>query len=194
MINGIGVLGWGVGGIEAEAAMLGQPLFMRVPEVVGFRLTGALPPGTTATDLVLAITQLLRNHGVVDKFVEFFGPGLAALSVADRATISNMCPEYGATSAFFPVDEQTLAYLASTGRSAEQSTWWSATAASRACSAGRGRRPEYAEVLELDLGPGGSLHRRAEPAAGPPAPGRGPGKPGEEPRGGAGQGGRRRRA
>ena len=119
MINGIGVLGWGVGGIEAEAALLGQPLYMLVPEVVGMRLTGSLREGVTATDLVLTVTQALRKFGVVDKIVEFFGTGLASLSVADRATISNMSPEYGATAGFFPVDEKTLEYLRFTGRSPE---------------------------------------------------------------------------
>src|SRR5467141_2227204 len=108
MVNGLGVLGWGVGGIEAEAAMLGQPLTMLVPPVVGLRLTGELPEGTTATDVVLTLTEMLRKHGVVDKFVEFCGDGLSTLSVPDRATLSNMCPEYGATSALFPVDAQTL--------------------------------------------------------------------------------------
>jgi aconitate hydratase len=117
MINGLGVLGWGVGGIEAEAAMLGQPVAMLVPRVVGVELRGALREGATATDLVLRVTELLRKHGVVGKFVEFFGPGLAALPLADRATISNMCPEYGATCALFPVDEETLRYLRLSGRS-----------------------------------------------------------------------------
>ncbi|MCC5828780.1 MAG: aconitate hydratase AcnA [Phycisphaeraceae bacterium] len=116
MINGLGVLGWGVGGIEAEAVMLGQPIYMLVPEVVGFRLTGKLPEGATATDLVLKVTQMLRAHGVVGKFVEFHGPGLAAMPLANRATIANMAPEYGATMGFFPVDKQTLAYLRLTGR------------------------------------------------------------------------------
>jgi aconitate hydratase len=119
MINGLGVLGWGVGGIEAEAAMLGQPLVMVAPEVVGFRLRGRLPEGTTATDLVLTVTQILRRQGVVGKFVEFFGPGLAELSLPDRATIANMSPEYGATAGFFPVDDETLRYLRLTGRSEE---------------------------------------------------------------------------
>jgi aconitate hydratase A / 2-methylisocitrate dehydratase len=117
MINGLGVLGWGVGGIEAEAAMLGQPLYMVTPQVVGFRLSGRLREGTTATDLVLTVTQLLRKKGVVEKFVEFYGPGLAEMSLADRATIANMAPEYGATCGFFPVDDETLAYLRRTGRS-----------------------------------------------------------------------------
>ncbi|HEX9187018.1 MAG TPA: aconitate hydratase AcnA [Vicinamibacteria bacterium] len=117
MINGLGVLGWGVGGIEAEAAMLGQPLYMVTPQVVGFRLAGRLREGTTATDLVLTVTQMLRKRGVVEKFVEFYGPGLAEMSLADRATIANMAPEYGATCGFFPVDDETLAYLRKTGRS-----------------------------------------------------------------------------
>src|SRR5262249_14678700 len=116
MINGLGVLGWGVGGIEAEAVMLGQPYFMLIPEVIGMRLTGELPVGTTATDLVLQATQMLRKKGVVDKFVEFYGPGLSGLGLADRATIANMAPEYGATMGFFPVDAETLRYLERTGR------------------------------------------------------------------------------
>ena len=119
MINGLGVLGWGVGGIEAEAVMLGQPYFMLIPEVVGVKLTGDLPLGTTATDLVLTVTQLLRKQGVVDKFVEFYGPGLSRLGVADRATIANMAPEYGATVGFFPVDAETVEYLRRTGRDKE---------------------------------------------------------------------------
>src|SRR5687768_352270 len=119
MINGLGVMGWGVGGIEAEAVMLGQPYFMLIPEVVGMKLTGALPLGTTATDLVLTATQILRKKGVVDKFVEFFGPGLSSLGLADRATIANMAPEYGATMGFFPVDDETLTYLRRTARVAE---------------------------------------------------------------------------
>src|ERR671910_206787 len=116
MINGLGVLGWGVGGIEAEAAMLGQPISMLLPQVVGFRLDGELPEGSTATDLVLTVTEMLRERGVVGKFVEFFGPGLPNLPLADRATIGNMSPEMGATCAIFPVDRQTLAYLEFTGR------------------------------------------------------------------------------
>ncbi|MBT5876834.1 MAG: aconitate hydratase AcnA [Candidatus Latescibacteria bacterium] len=119
MINGIGVVGWGVGGIEAEAAMLGQPVSMLIPEVVGFKLTGKLPEGTTATDLVLTVTEMLRTYGVVGKFVEFYGPGLKHLSLADRATLSNMAPEYGATVGFFPVDDETLAYMRLTGREEE---------------------------------------------------------------------------
>jgi aconitate hydratase len=117
MINGLGVLGWGVGGIEAEAVMLGQPIYMLIPEVVGVRVSGSLPEGTTATDLVLKVTEILRKFGVVNKFVEFFGPGLASMTLANRATIANMAPEYGATMGFFPVDEQTLAYLRLSGRS-----------------------------------------------------------------------------
>ncbi|MBE0595750.1 MAG: aconitate hydratase, partial [Desulfuromonadales bacterium] len=120
MVNGLGVLGWGVGGIEAEAAMLGQPISMLIPKVVGFRLTGRLPAGATATDLVLTVTQMLRRKGVVGRFVEFFGPGVGELSVADRATIGNMSPEYGATCAIFPVDRQTLDYLRLTGRPPER--------------------------------------------------------------------------
>ena len=116
MVNGLSVLGWGVGGIEAEACMLGQPLSMLLPEVVGFKLTGELKEGVTATDLVLTVTQMLRKQGVVGKFVEFYGPGLAHLSLADRATIANMAPEYGATCGFFPVDTETLAYLSTSAR------------------------------------------------------------------------------
>jgi aconitate hydratase len=116
MVNGMGVLGWGVGGIEAEAAMLGQPIAMLIPDVIGFKLTGQLPEGATATDLVLTVTQILRKKGVVGKFVEFFGPALDNLTVADRATIANMAPEYGATCGFFPVDRKTLDYLHLTGR------------------------------------------------------------------------------
>jgi Aconitase A len=119
MINGLGVVGWGVGGIEAEAGMLGQPVYFLTPEVVGVHLTGSLKEGVTATDLVLAVTEMLRKQKVVGKFVEFFGEGAAALSVTDRATIGNMAPEYGATMGFFGVDEETLAYLKGTGRTDE---------------------------------------------------------------------------
>ncbi len=119
MINGLGVMGWGVGGIEAEAAMLGQPVSMLIPEVVGFKLHGKLPPGATATDLVLTVTEMLRKKKVVGKFVEFYGNGLSTLPLADRATIGNMAPEYGATMGFFPVDAQTLDYLRLTGRGGE---------------------------------------------------------------------------
>ena len=120
MVNGLGVLGWGVGGIEAEAAMLGEELSMLVPQVVGLRLDGRLREGATATDLVLTITELLRSTGVVGKFVEYFGPGLSGLALADRATIGNMSPEYGATCGFFPVDDLTLTYLRLTGRPEER--------------------------------------------------------------------------
>ena len=120
MQNGLGVLGWGVGGIEAEAAMLGQPISMLIPKVVGFRLTGELPDGATATDLVLTITELLRKHGVVGKFVEFYGDGVTSVPVANRATIGNMSPEFGSTCAIFPIDAETLTYLRLTGRPAEQ--------------------------------------------------------------------------
>src|SRR5438093_9125014 len=119
MINGLGVVGWGVGGIEAEGAMLGQPLSMLIPQVLGFKLTGQLREGATATDLVLTVTQMLRAKGVVGKFVEFCGPGLSSLSLADRATIANMAPEYGATIGFFPVDSETLYYLRLSGRDAD---------------------------------------------------------------------------
>src|SRR4029077_15498876 len=119
MINGLGVVGWGVGGIEAEGAMLGQPLSMLIPQVVGFKLHGQLPEGSTATDAVLTVTQILRAKGVVGKFVEFYGSGLANLSLADRATIANMAPEYGATIGFFPIDDETLNYLRLSGRDAK---------------------------------------------------------------------------
>ncbi|MEY3230005.1 MAG: hypothetical protein RL689_92 [Planctomycetota bacterium] len=152
MINGLGVVGWGVGGIEAEAVMLGQPIYMLTPDVIGFKLKGKLPEGTTATDLVLTVTQMLRKKGVVDKFVEFFGEGLSALSVPDRATIANMAPEYGATVGFFPVDQVTIEYLKFTGRDAEtvelvekyskaNMLWWQAGTPD----------PEFTDTLELDL-------------------------------------------
>ncbi len=152
MINGLGVLGWGVGGIEAEAALLGQPSSLLIPKVVGMRLLGTAAPGTTATDVVLAITQRLRAHGVVGKFVEFYGPGMAALSLADRATIANMAPEYGATCGLFPVDEKTTEYMRLTGRDEAhiertiayfkaQQLWYNANAES----------PEYSEQLDFDL-------------------------------------------
>jgi aconitate hydratase len=152
MVNGMGVLGWGVGGIEAEAAMLGQPVSMLIPEVVGFKLIGTLAEGITATDLVLTVTQMLRAKGVVGRFVEFFGPGLDALSLADRATIANMAPEYGATCGFFGIDDKTLDYMRLTGRSEEQialteayakaqGMWWSAAAPD----------PLFTDTLELDM-------------------------------------------
>jgi aconitate hydratase len=156
MVNGIGVVGWGVGGIEAEAAMLGQPVSMLIPRVVGFKLTGELPEGATATDLVLTITEMLRKHGVVGKFVEFYGDGVSALPLANRATIGNMSPEFGSTIAVFPLDEETTSYLRLTGRSddqvalveayaKEQGLWHDPTAADYV-------EPRYSETLELDLG------------------------------------------
>lgn len=140
MINGLGVVGWGVGGIEAEAVMLGQPYYMLLPEVIGFKLTGRLPEGTTATDLVLVITQILRKKGVVDKFVEFFGEGLSQMSLPDRATIANMAPDYGATMGFFPVITSRWTICGAPGALRQRCSWWSATARSRACSAPT-RRP-----------------------------------------------------
>ncbi len=153
MINGIGVLGWGVGGIEAEAALLGQPLYMVIPEVVGVRLSGELREGVTATDLVLTVTQTLRKFGVVDKIVEFFGAGLGALSVADRATIGNMSPEYGATAGFFPVDGKTLEYLRFTGRPPELVDLVERYCKEQGIFRGTGgEEPRYSAVLEFDLG------------------------------------------
>ncbi len=152
MINALGVLGWGVGGIEAEAAMLGQPVTMLIPQVIGFRLTGRLPEGTTATDLVLTVVERLRTYGVVGKFVEFFGPGLAHLSLADRATLANMAPEYGATCAIFPIDVETLAYLRLTGRSEEQLTLIEAyTQAQGMFHTADSPEAEYTDVIELDM-------------------------------------------
>ena len=152
MINGIGVLGWGVGGIEAEAAILGQPLYMLIPEVIGVKMTGSLPAGVTATDLVLTVTQSLRSYGVVGKIVEYFGPGLSSLSVADRATIGNMSPEYGATAGFFPVDEETLKYLSFTGRKAEQLDLVERyTKEQGLFRSDDTPQPEYSDVLDLDL-------------------------------------------
>jgi len=153
MINGLGVVGWGVGGIEAEAAMLGQPVTMLIPQVIGFKLSGALPPGTTATDLVLTITEMLRKKGVVDKFVEFYGDGLAALPLADRATISNMSPEFGSTIAVFPIDEETIRYLTLTGRSADQVALVESYAKAQGLWRSNGMpEAEYTDVLTLDLG------------------------------------------
>jgi aconitate hydratase len=152
MINGLGVLGWGVGGIEAEAAMLGQPVTMLIPQVIGFKLTGTLPAGTTATDLVLTITEMLRKKGVVDKFVEFFGDGLANLPLADRATIGNMSPEFGSTCAIFPIDEETIRYLRLSGRSEEQIALVEAYAKHQGLWRVNGQAPaDYTDVLELDL-------------------------------------------
>src|SRR5438874_6576106 len=151
MVNGVGVLGWGVGGIEAEAAMIGEALSMLVPQVVGFRLGGALREGATATDLVLTVTEILRATGVVGKFVEYFGDGLAGLSVADRATLGNMSPEYGATCGFFPVDEQTLTYLRLTGRSDERVALVEAYCKENLLWHDASAHPEYSQVVELDL-------------------------------------------
>ncbi len=151
MINGLGVLGWGVGGIEAEAAMLGQPMFLPKPIVVGVRTRGQLPPGTTATDLVLTMTQMLRKHGVVGKFVEFFGPGLSSLAIADRATLSNMSPEGGATATLFPVDARTLAYLRLTGRVAAADLAESYTREQGLFRTDDDAEPDFSEVLDLDL-------------------------------------------
>ena len=152
MVNGLGVLGWGVGGIEAEAAMLGQPVSMLIPEVVGFRLSGALGEGITATDLVLTVTQMLRAKGVVGRFVEFFGPGLAALSLADRATIANMAPEYGATCGFFPIDARTIEYLQLTGRDDERIALVEAYARAQGMWRDESSaEPLFTDTLELDL-------------------------------------------
>ncbi len=152
MINGLGVLGWGVGGIEAEAAMVGRPISMLVPEVVGVRLTGRLPEGTTATDLVLRITEMLRRHGVVGRFVEFHGPGLDGMPVANRATIANMAPEYGATCGFFPVDDQTLAYLELTGRPPELIETVEQYTRLQGLWRDDAREVVYSSLLELDMG------------------------------------------
>ncbi|MDY6941833.1 MAG: aconitate hydratase AcnA [Pseudomonadota bacterium] len=151
MINGVGVLGWGVGGIEAEAAMLGQPISMLIPHVIGFKLTGKMPEGITATDLVLTVTQMLRQKGVVGKFVEFFGDGLDQLPLADRATIANMAPEYGATCGIFPVDQETLNYLALSGRSEEQIALVEAYAKAQGMWREKGQQADYTDVLELDM-------------------------------------------
>ena len=151
MVNGLGVLGWGVGGIEAEAALLGQPVSMLIPRVLGFKLSGALPVGTTATDLVLTITEMLRKHGVVGKFVEFYGPGVSALPMANRATIGNMSPEYGSTVAIFPIDQETIKYLELTGRSGEQLELVEKYAKAQGLWHDPSAEPRYSERLELDL-------------------------------------------
>src|SRR5438132_3055971 len=151
MINGLGVLGWGVGGIEAEAAMLGEAVSMLIPQVVGFKLTGKLPEGATATDLVLTVTQMLRQAGVVGKFVEYFGPGLAGLALADRATIGNMSPEYGATCGFFPVDDETLRYLRMTGRDAQRLALVEAYCKENMLWHDPEEPATYTQVVELDL-------------------------------------------
>ncbi|CAN5358502.1 aconitate hydratase [soil metagenome] len=151
MVNGLGVLGWGVGGIEAEAAMLGQPISMLIPRVVGFKLTGALPDGATATDLVLTITEMLRSHGVVAKFVEFYGDGVAAVPLANRATIGNMSPEFGSTAAMFPIDAETVRYLELTGRTPEQRALVEAYCKEQGLWHDPTREAVYSEYLELDL-------------------------------------------
>ncbi|MGI9063588.1 MAG: aconitase family protein, partial [Pseudonocardiaceae bacterium] len=151
MVNGLGVLGWGVGGIEAEAAMLGQPVSMLIPRVVGFKLTGEIPSGATATDVVLTITEQLREHGVVGKFVEFYGPGVSAVPLANRATIGNMSPEYGSTVAIFPIDDETVRYLQLTGRPAEQVALVEAYAREQGLWHDPSAAPAYSEQIELDL-------------------------------------------
>src|SRR5690554_2616866 len=151
MINGLGVLGWGVGGIEAEAAMLGQPVSMLIPEVVGFRLVGKLREGVTATDLVLTVTEQLRAHGVVGKFVEFYGPGLDHLPLADRATIGNMSSAYGATCGFFPIDQETMRYMRLTGRDEQTVALAEAYAKAQGLWREAGQEPVFADSLELDL-------------------------------------------
>ncbi|SFQ56527.1 aconitate hydratase, partial [Amycolatopsis arida] len=151
MVNGLGVLAWGVGGIEAEAAMLGQPVSMLIPRVVGFKLTGEIPPAATATDVVLTITEMLRRHGVVGKFVEFYGDGVAAVPLANRATIGNMSPEFGCTVSMFPIDEETLRYLRFTGRPDEQVALVEAYAKEQGLWHDPSREPEFSEYLELDL-------------------------------------------
>lgn len=151
MVNGLGVLGWGVGGIEAEAAMLGQPVSMLIPRVVGFKLTGEIQPGVTATDVVLTVTEMLRHHGVVGKFVEFYGEGVAEVPLANRATLGNMSPEFGSTAAIFPVDEETISYLRFTGRSDEQLALVEAYAKEQGMWHDPKHEPEYSEYIELDL-------------------------------------------
>ena len=151
MVNGLGVLGWGVGGIEAEAAMLGQPVSMLIPRVVGFKLTGERPPGVTATDVVLTVTEMLRKHGVVGKFVEFYGQGVAEVPLANRATLGNMSPEFGSTAAIFPIDEVTVDYLRMTGRSEEQLALVEAYAKAQGMWHNPEREPKYSEYIEMDL-------------------------------------------
>src|SRR6478752_4598949 len=151
MVNGIGVVGWGVGGIEAEAAMLGQPVSMLIPRVVGFKLNGDLPEGATATDLVLTITEMLREHGVVGKFVEFYGPGVSALPLANRATIGNMSPEFGSTIAVFPIDAETVKYLKLTGRDEAQVALVEAYAKEQGLWHDPDAEPRFSEKLELDM-------------------------------------------
>ena len=167
MINGVGVVGWGVGGIEAEACMLGQPISMLLPQVVGFKLSGKMPEGATATDLVLTVTQMLRKKGVVGKFVEFYGPGVGALSLADRATISNMAPEYGATIGLFPMDAVTLDYLRLTNRSTELVELVEAYAKEQGLFLTAGSpEPVYTDTLVAGSRDRGAVDGRTEAAAG----------------------------
>ena len=175
MVNGLGVLGWGVGGIEAEAAMLGQPVSMLIPRVVGFKLTGAIPAGATATDVVLTITEMLRKHGVVGKFVEFYGEGVAAVPLANRATIGNMSPEFGSTAAMFPIDDVTLDYLRLTGRSDENVALVEAYAKEQGLWHDPSARDQVLRVPRAGPVHGGSLHRRPEAPAGPHRADRGEG-------------------
>ena len=168
MVNGLGVLGWGVGGIEAEAAMLGQPMSMLIPQVLGVRLHGELPEGATATDLVLTVTQMLRERGVVGMFVEFYGAGLAGLPIADRATIGNMSPEFGSTCAIFPIDAETLRYLELSGRSPEQIALVEAYAREQGLwHDEHSEQPTFSDTLELDLADGRAEPRRPQAPAGP---------------------------
>ncbi|MFE5879468.1 aconitase family protein, partial [Rhodococcus sp. NPDC056506] len=152
MVNGLGVLGWGVGGIEAEAAMLGQPVSMLIPRVVGFKLSGEIKPGVTATDVVLTATEMLRKHGVVGKFVEFYGNGVAEVPLANRATLGNMSPEFGSTAAIFPIDAETIEYLRLTGRSDEQLALVEAYAKEQGLWHNPDKEPVFSEYIELDLG------------------------------------------
>ena len=174
MVNGLGVLGWGVGGIEAEAAMLGEPVTMLIPDVVGFKLTGELPEGSTATDLVLTVTELLRKHGVVGKFVEFYGDGVAKVALYNRATIGNMSPEYGSTCAIFPIDEETLRYLRFTGRSEDHVELVEAYAKEQGLWHDPGNEPVYSAARRAR-----PFHRGAEPGRPGPAAGPGAAAPGE---------------
>ena len=162
MVNGLGVLGWGVGGIEAEAAMLGQPMSMLIPQVVGVKLTGDLREGATATDLVLTVAELLRRTGVVGKFVDFYGPGVANVPLATRATIGNMSPEYGSTCAIFPIDDETLDYLRLTGRPERQIRLVEAYAKEQGLWHDPDHEPDYSQTIELDLATRRAVDRRAE--------------------------------
>ncbi len=171
MVNGLGVVGWGVGGIEAEAAMLGQPVSMLIPRVVGFKLSGALTEGTTATDLVLTITEMLRQHKVVGKFVEFYGPGVSKVPLANRATIGNMSPEYGSTIAVFPIDDKTTDYLKLTGRSPKQVALVEAYAREQGSVARRRPRAQVLRIPRARPRHRGAQHRRSEATPGPRAGG-----------------------